>query len=73
MGERILEVERVSNEEVVLRLKIKRLRLLPDPTREHVRIARKELLLALRSLVDAAIEYPEQKETKKKRTKIDVK
>jgi len=73
MGEKILELERISEEEVVLRLRTKRLGLLPNSTREHVRTAGRELLLALRSLVDAALEYSEQKEeTKKKRAKIDV-
>ena len=34
---------------------------LPEGTREHQRAARKEFLLSLRSLVDAAIEHTDKK------------
>lgn len=34
---------------------------LPEGTREHQRAARKEFLLGLRSLVDAAIEHTDKK------------
>jgi len=46
----------------------------PDETRGHVRAARKEMLLALRSLIDAAIGRVEEAEKKaeKHRTKIEV-
>ena len=73
MGEKILEVERVSDEELLIRLKTKKLRgLLPNSTREHVRTAQRELLLAFRSLVDTTIESLERKEKRKKKTKIEV-
>jgi hypothetical protein len=44
---------------------------LPEESRTHLRTARKEMLLAMRSLVDAAIERTEEK-PKKKTTKIKV-
>ena len=48
--------------------------LLPDEFFQHTRTARREMLLAMRSLVDTAIEYVEEKEekTKKKTSKIKV-
>jgi hypothetical protein len=45
---------------------------LPEEFRAHFRTARKEMLLAMRSLIDAAIERVEEKPTKKKTTKIKV-
>ena len=44
---------------------------LPEEFREHTRTARREMLLAMRSLLDAAIECTEEK-PKKKATKIKV-
>jgi hypothetical protein len=45
---------------------------LPEEFRAHLRTARKEMLLAVRSLIDAAIERTEEKPTRKKTTKIKV-
>jgi len=51
----------------------RRPRLLPEEFRTHMRNARKEVLLAFRSLLDAAIERTEaQPRAKKKATKIKV-
>ena len=74
MGERIFEIERVSEEELVFRFKMKKLRLVPTVPAEHVRAAGRELLLAVRSLIDASIEYLERKKEEKgrKRAKIEV-
>ena len=44
---------------------------LPEEFREHTQAARREMLLAMRSLLDAAIECTEEK-PKKKATKIKV-
>ena len=44
---------------------------LPAESRAHLRASRKEMLLAVRSLIDAAIERTEEK-PKKKTTKIKV-
>jgi hypothetical protein len=43
----------------------------PAEFRAHLRASRKEMLLAMRSLIDAAIERTEEK-PKKKTTKIEV-
>lgn len=45
--------------------------LLPEEFRTHLRAARKEMLLAVRSLIDAAIERTEEK-PKQKTTKVKV-
>jgi hypothetical protein len=44
---------------------------LPEEFRAHLKASRKEMLLAVRSLIDAAIERTEEK-PKKKTTKIKV-
>jgi hypothetical protein len=44
---------------------------LPEEFRQHTQTARREMLLAMRSLLDAAIECTEEK-PKKKATKIKV-
>jgi len=74
MAERIFEIEHQPGEEVVLRFKVPGLPFVPEATKGHFRMAHKEMLLALRSLLDRAIERAEEAEkTKaKKRTKIEV-
>ena len=74
MAEKIFEIEHQPGEEVVLRFKVSGLSIMPEATKDHFRIAHKEVLLALRSLLDGAIERAEEAEkTKaKKRTKIEV-
>jgi hypothetical protein len=78
MGEKILEVEHEPGEEYVIRFRPHRLGLLPEEARGHVYKARKEMLLALRSLIDRAIEHVEAREKgegkgkKKGRTKIEI-
>ena len=78
MGEKIFEVEHEPGEEYVLRFRPHRLRWLPEETRSHFYGARKEMLLALRSLIDQAIEQVEEREKgaakgkKKGRAKIEI-
>jgi len=74
MSDSIFEVEHRPGEEIVLRFKSPKFRGLPDSTRQHLLAARKEMLLALRSMLDRAIEKTEEsKEAKgRKRTKIEV-
>ncbi len=74
MSDSIFEVEHRPGEEWVLRIKSPKLQMFPDSTRQHMLAARKEILLALRGVLDSAIERTEQKgATKgKKRTKIEV-
>ena len=74
MAERIFEIEHQPGEEVVLRFKAPGLSIMPEATKGHLRMAHKETLLALRSLLDMAIERTEEAEKAKakKRTKIEV-
>ncbi len=74
MSDSIFEVEYHPGEEVVLHFKSLKLWGLPDSTRQHLLAARKEMLLALRSMLDRAIERAEKSgETeRKKKTKIEV-
>jgi hypothetical protein len=74
MAEKIIEVEYHPGGEVVLRFKAPMLPFVPEATRGHFRSAHKEVLLALRSLLDKAIERAEKAEKTgtKKRTKIEV-
>ena len=75
MNEKILEIER-NSEEITLRFKRPLLQLLPPEARDHFVAARKETLLALRSLLDAAIGCIERRAEGgkgKRRAKIEVK
>ena len=74
MAERIFEVEYQPGEEVTLRFKVPELSRVSGATRGHFRGAHKEMLLALRSLLDGAIERAEKAEKKgtRKRTKVEV-
>ena len=74
MAEKIFEIEHQPGEEVVLRFKVSGLHFMPEETKDHFRMAHKELLLAIRSFLDKAIERVEkaEKTRAKKRTKIEV-
>jgi len=74
MAEKVFEVEYHPGEEIILRFKVPKLSVVPEATRSHFRTAHKEMLLALRSLLDKAIEQAEEAEKTrtKKRTKIEV-
>ena len=74
MSNAIFEVEHRPGEEVVLRFKSPRFRGLSDTTKQHLRAARKEMLLALRDALDRAIERAEKpgRTSRKKRTKVEV-
>ena len=74
MTQRLFRVEYESGE-LVVRISPKKLRLLPQPTREHLREANKEMLLAFRSCLDAALDVlkrPEKGEASTGRTRIPV-
>lgn len=76
MGEKLFECEYEPGEGVVLRIKPFKAKILPASVKSHVRAARKEILLALRSLLDEVIEHverTEKKEAGKGKTKIEVK
>ena len=68
--EKILEVKRGDEGEIIFVLKP--LKGFPEPAREHLHTATKELLLALRGLLDASIQYQEKKVGKRKPTKIEI-
>jgi hypothetical protein len=66
MKESIFEVEHHPGEEMVFHLRTPSVKLMPEATRSHARAAERELLLSLRGLIDAGIEYLEQAEKKGK-------
>ncbi|HEX74653.1 MAG TPA: hypothetical protein G4N93_05835 [Dehalococcoidia bacterium] len=74
MAEKVFEIEYHPGEEVVLHFKTPILSIVPEASRGHFRTAHKEALLALRSLLDKAIERAEETEKTeaKERTKIEV-
>ncbi len=74
MSDSIFEIEHHPGGEIVLRFKSLKLWELPDSTREHLSAARREMLLALRSMLDRTIERAERSEEtkRKKRAKIEV-
>ena len=69
-----IEWEHHPGEEFVLRFKPPPGKMVPGETMTHVRAARKEMLLALRSLIDAAITRQEEaaQKAKKRRSKIEL-
>lgn len=75
MTDKIIEVEQRPDGEVIFRFRLQGLPFLSEDTRGHLKTARKEMLLAFRSVLDKAIERAEQAEKpkeKKKRTKIEI-
>ena len=66
MADGPVEVNYSASEGLTLRFKPSSLKLIPEPTRQHIRAANKELLLALRSFVDQAIEGMGPEEGEKK-------
>lgn len=74
MTDRVFEVEHRPEGEVIFRFRMQGFPFVPEPTRHHLNTARKEMLLAVRSLLDGAIERAEkaEKTKEKKRTKIEV-
>jgi len=69
-----LEVEHQPGEELAVRFRLPRFGATSKPAREHLLAACKEMLLSLRSLVDAAIEQVDEdgKKKEKTRTRIEV-
>jgi hypothetical protein len=74
MAERIFEIEREPGEEIVFRIRTAKFPVFPEPVRSHLWAAQKEGLLALRSLIDVAIEQTERDEKpgKKEPRKVKV-
>lgn len=74
MKDSIFEVQYHPGDEIVLRFKSPEFKGLPDATRKHLLSARKEMLLALRSMLDKAIDKTEEHARSRggKKTKIEV-
>ena len=74
MAKRILEVD-FEDGEFTLRFDSNRLRLLPGATMDHLRTANREVLMAMRRILDRAIEYTEPKGRRagRRRTRVEVK
>lgn len=73
MAETVFSIERGPEDELIVRFKPKMLPLLPTPVRDHLRAVRKDVLLAVRSMLDEAISAMEREEKpKKKKATIEV-
>ena len=74
MSDSFFEVEYRPGKEVILRFKSPSVRVLSDTTKEHLSASGREMLLALRSMLDKAIEGTEESSKSKgrKKTKIEV-
>ena len=56
-----LELEHEEGGEYVLRFRAPQVKISPDPTGGHLKQAKKEVLLAVRSLIDKVIKVEEEK------------
>ncbi len=72
MAQKIFECEVTDEEEVVLRLHVPAFRRFLPETRGHLLSARKEVLLAFRSLIDTALEkVGEEPESTRRTIKVE--
>ena len=71
--ERPFEYEYRPGEELVLRFRRPLLDLIPAEAHEHLVAGRKELLLAMRSFVDAAISRLEERERARTQRRSEIK
>lgn len=60
-----IELERGEENEYVLRLRLPGIEVTPDPTGGHIKRAKREVLLAVRSLIDKAIKDEEASDKEK--------
>jgi hypothetical protein len=72
MSDSLFEVEYHPDNEVVIRIKGPSLHMLPDPAKGHLTAARREIMLALREMLDKSLEKNDKmaegtKKTTKKR------
>lgn len=72
-SERPFEYEYKPGEELVLRFRRPIIDLVPAEVAEHLTAARKEFLLALRGLADAAISRLEEKERARTQRRTEIK
>jgi len=68
-----IELERTEEGEYLLRFKLPSLNLDSEPVSSHLKQAKKEVLLAVRNLLDKAIEQTEEKPKNKSRKEKEVK
>ena len=74
MSDSLFELEYNPGEEVVLRFKYPKMKLLSEETKGHLVTARKEILMALRDILNAAVEKaPDAEQPTKRKRKIEVK
>jgi hypothetical protein len=73
MSDSIFEVEYKPGEEVVVRIRPAKFPPVPPQARSHFRMAQKEGLLTLRSLLDAALERMDKAESSKEKKREGVK
>lgn len=73
MSENIVQMEYKPGEELVIRIKSPKLDMLPGPAKEHLAAARKEIMMALRDMLESSLaKGSKSPETKTKRRKIVV-
>jgi hypothetical protein len=76
MGDSLFEVEYRPGEEVVLRFKSPTFPKVSDKTKQRLLTTKKDVLVAIRDMIDKAIEKTEEQakpKGKKAKTKIEVK
>jgi hypothetical protein len=73
MAEKLFECEWTPGEELVFRFRRPGLRLLAPEVRTHLLGARKETLLAVRSLLDTALERLQEEERPRRRRRRAIK
>lgn len=67
MASQLLEIHCSREEGLSITVNPSTVGLLSESTRVHLRAANKELLLALRSVIDSVIEYTEEKQQRARR------
>lgn len=74
MGEKVFECELTEDEEVVLRIRKPGIRMFSPEVRGHLLSARKEMLMAMRNLIDAALAgLAEKEEEERKARRMEIK
>lgn len=56
MSENLIQLEYRPGDEVVIRIKSPKLHMLSDPAQGHLTNARREIMMALRDMLDSALE-----------------
>lgn len=73
MGDKVFEVELLPDEGLVMRFRPPRMRHMTGDACQHFRRAQREFLLAMRGLLDVAIEASAQRESARETsTKVEI-